>query len=560
MVKRHKLRRPPRRSRAIRAIVVTVAAVGVGVGAWVASSSIRGGPTTRAASSGTVSPSKASGTSSKFASPPDAPVPPRSSAATFDGPAGVEATWVINENRRPGTAAWKITGNPPGVIAGFANRVSAQPGDTVTLYVTTNAASFRVEAYRMGYYGGAGARLVWTSVPTPGTTQPVCPRSPATNMVACDNWSPSLRFPVTASFVPGDYLVKLVGASGQASYIPITVADFASHATYLLENDIYTWQAWNPFGGYDFYAGLGSCPPNIYPPCNRARVDSFDRPYGYGQGAADFLGNEYPLVRFAEAHGLDVTYATSADIDQYPGFLLQHHALLSLGHDECWSFGERQAAQNAVAHGVNVVFFGASPVLRHVRLQASPLGPNREEVDYRDSGQDPLDGRISPLQVTGNTWSSPPTSWSEVPFVGENYTGFVEPGDPAVPFVVSQASGWLYQGTGLHDGSEIPGLLVSDFDQFDPGLSPANLQIFSHSPMPRAEVQTNVSFPASDSTYYTDRTSDAGVFDTGTVAWIPDLMSSAPLNQMTANLLVLFGQGPAGRSQPSVPNWRQLYP
>ena len=318
----------------------------------------------------------------------------------------MEATWVIKENRRAGTTAWKIAGNPSGVIAGFANRVSAQFGDTVTLYVTTDAASFRVEAYRMGYYGGAGARLVWTSAPMPGTTQPVCPASPATNMVACDNWSPSLRFAITASFVPGDYLLKLVGASGQASYVPITVADFESHATYLLENDIFTWQAWNPFGGYDFYTGLGSCPPNIYPPCNRARVDSFDRPYGYGQGAADFLGNEYPLVRFAEAHGLDVTYATSADIDQYPGLLLQHHALLSLGHDECWSYGERVAAQDAVAHGVNIVFFGASPVLRHVRLQASPLGPNREEVDYRDSGQDPLDGRISPLQVTGNTWSS----------------------------------------------------------------------------------------------------------------------------------------------------------
>jgi hypothetical protein len=41
-------------------------------------------------------------------------------------------------------------------IAGFADRVSAQSGDAVRLYVSTGAVSFHVEAYRMGYYGGDG--------------------------------------------------------------------------------------------------------------------------------------------------------------------------------------------------------------------------------------------------------------------------------------------------------------------------------------------------------------------------------------------------------------------
>ena len=36
MVKRHKRRRPRRRSRVIRAVLVTVVAVSIGVGAWVA--------------------------------------------------------------------------------------------------------------------------------------------------------------------------------------------------------------------------------------------------------------------------------------------------------------------------------------------------------------------------------------------------------------------------------------------------------------------------------------------------------------------------------------------
>ena len=480
-------------------------------------------------------------------------------AALLSGVAGVQAPWIVAENQKPGTTSWEIGGQPPGTIAGYADHTSAAAGDTVQLYVSTDAPTFLVQAYRMGYYGGSGARLVWTSDPVTGTTQPLCPVDKPTNMVSCDNWFPSLSLTVTPSFPPGDYLLKLVGSGGQESYVPLTVDDPNSHATYLVENDIYTWQAWNPYGGYDFYAGLGRCPPGVYPICSRARVVSFDRPYGYGQGAADFLGNEYPLIRFMEQNGLDVTYATSAEFELEPSMLLQHRAILSLGHDECWSYDERLAAVAAEQQGVNVIFFGASPMLRHVRMEDSPLGVGRQEVDYRDSAADPIDGTGQPRQVTGNTWSDAPADWSEVPFVGANYTGYVRPDDKPVPYRVYDGNSWLFAGTGLSTGSEIPGLLVSDFDQFEPGVSPDNVDILAHSPMPLSEVQTNVRRPASDTTYYSDPESGAGVFDTGTVTWIPDIASSPVVGQMTANLLALFGSGPAGHRARSVGNWKSLY-
>jgi hypothetical protein len=428
------------------------------------------------------------------------------------------------------------------------------------LYVNTDAATFDVQAYRMGYYGGAGARLVWTSPGATGRTQPACPVTPVTNMVSCANWSPSLQLTVTPAFVQGDYLLKLIGSGGQESYVPLTVTDPSSHGGLIVMNDLYTWQAWNAYGGYDFYAGQGPCPADVYPVCNRARVVSFDRPYAYGQGAADFLALEYPLVRLAERDGLSLAYATDANVEQDPSMLHQHKALLSLGHDECWSANERLAVEGAEHHGLNVVFFGASPVLRHVRMQSSPLGPFREEVDYRDPTEDPLDGQGQPLQVTGNTWSSPPASWSEVPFVGENYNGFLLPGVAPEPFVVTDASAWIYAGTGLHNGSTLPGVLNSDFDQVVPGEHPADLQILAHSPMPKAHVQSQGSSTYSDMTYYTDPTSQAGVFDTGTVAWIPGLLGSRIMQEMTTNLLSLFAKGPAGRSEPSAANWQQFYP
>ncbi|HET6874379.1 MAG TPA: N,N-dimethylformamidase beta subunit family domain-containing protein [Acidimicrobiales bacterium] len=567
------MRRRRRRRARQRALVAAgaLAVTGAGLGVWAVMrpAPVRSVGATAAAAQQHAPTSPSTGHSSPTATTATSPTTTASSSGSASPGAlvtstagsgyGQEAAWVIAENARPGSSDWQIQGSPPGHIDGYADHTSATNGETVALYVSTDAASYRIEAFRMGYYGGEGARLVWSSGAEIGSEQAQCVKAPIVNMVSCDTWTPSVQVAIGPDFVPGDYLLKLVGAGGQQSYVPLTITDPSSNAAYLVENDIYTWQAWNPFGGYDFYQGVGQCPSGVYPVCDRARVVSFDRPYGYGQGAGDFLGNEYPLIRFMEQHGLDVSYATSADIEQEPSMLLQHRALLSLGHDECWSYSERLSAEQAEQKGVNMIFFGASAMLRHVRLEPSPLGPMRQEVDYRDSGADPINGTGQPKQVTGNTWSDPPASWSQVPFVGEQYTGYVEPGYKPVDLVVYDGSSWLFAGTGLKSGDKVPGLLVSDFDQVEPGMSPDNVEVLAHSPMPRREVQSNVRNPASDAAYWTDARSGAGVFDSGTVTWIPDLQSSPAVDQMTGNLFKLFGEGPAGQTTPSVPNWRQIY-
>ena len=491
-----------------------------------------------------------------------------SGPATFPGPDGEQARWVVEENDKPGTTAWEIHGAHAG-ISGFASLAYAQPGQKVTLYVSTTGRTFRAQAFRMGYYQGRGARLIWTSAQVTGKDQPGCPVTSGINMVACDNWSPSLTFDVTPAFVQGDYLIKLTGPGNRQSYVPLTIWDPASTATYVIKNDVFTWQAWNFYGGYDYYQGLGSCPPGVYPVCNRARVVSYDRPYAAEDGSGNFLALEYPLVKWAEQHGLDVTYATDLTVQEHPGYLLKHKVLLSLGHDECWSLGERQAAVKAYDAGVNVVFFAASPILRHVRTQASPLGPDRELVDYRDSAADPLDGRGNPLQVTGNEWSNPPSSWPEYSFVGDTYAGFLEPG-LHVGFRVADASAWVFAGTGLRDGEVIPGVVASDVDKFDRAYGqPANDQIFGHSPIPAGLGQTSIGAFFSDMTYYTNASIGAGVLDTGTNNWIPALddrsgchpggiCEATTVQRITGNILKLFGQGPAARIRPSVPNWPQV--
>jgi hypothetical protein len=333
-------------------------------------------------------------------------------------------------------------------------------------------------------------------------------------------------------------------------------------------------QGWNTFGGYDFYQGQGPCilDSNRYPPCNRARAVSFDRPYA-GDGTNDFLASEYPMVQFMEEKGLDVTYCTDICISEHPGFLLQHKALIGLDHDETWTNSEREAALNAAAAGVNMAFFGAATLVRHARLQPSPLGPDRVEVDYRDPAEDPVGHGGDPLEVTGNTWSSPPTNWNSESFLGQIYSGYLMPNEPSAPMKVFDASSWLFQGTGLIDGAEIPSVINSDIEHLAPsGPTPQNLQVLAHSPIPLSEVYTNQGkwngYTYSDVTYYTN-SSGAGIFDSGDNVWVatlqpcPSPVSNCPartMRELTANVLRLFGRGPAGKTQPSRPNWQSVAP
>lgn len=483
--------------------------------------------------------------------PPSATSPVATSPGTAS--AGVTASWVQAENAKPGTTAWRIPASLPGpAIAGYASVTEAVAGQAVPLYVSTAAPTFHVEAYRMGYYGGTQGRLVWESRTVPGGAQPACPVTPGVNMVYCP-WRRSLSVTVGPDWPQGTYLLKLVATGGQQSYVPLTVDDPASHATYLVQNSDFTWQAWNTYGGYDLYEGAAPGRAPTY--AGRARVVSFDRPYSLAQGASDFLGNELPLVTFVEQQGLDVTYATDVGLEEDPALMLNHRAFLSLGHDECWALAQRQGAVNAIRHGVNFVFFAASPILRHVRLQRSRLGPDREMVDYRDPAADPI-YKFNKQDATGNTWAAPPADDPPSLITGDTYGGY----GINDPLVIADASAWVFAGTGAHDGTALPHVIRSDFDHYvarQPG--PTDVQVLAHSPV----VTPYGARSYADMTYYTNPASGAGVIATGTNAWIASLTpcpvatSDCPatiVRRVTANILRVFGAGPASDSHPSIPD------
>ncbi len=470
-------------------------------------------------------------------------------------PGALFSAQIQAENKLPGTSQWRITGRQvPGMISGFAQSTYGAPGDVVPLYISTPAATYTIEAFRMGWYQGLLARLVWTSTVQTGVLQPNCLMLKPSNTTECSNWAKSFDLTITSAFVPGDYLLKLLASNGGQQYIPLTVVDPNSNAAVAVINAVTDWQAYNNYGGYSLYHG----PSFAYG--SRATKVSFDRPYdfGFGFGSGDFLGNELPLVALVEKLGLNVTYVNSIYLQEHPQLVLNHNVMVSLGHDEYYSTVMRSALQDGVNNGRSLMFLGANAIFRRIRLDPSPLGVDRIEVNYRNPYQDPLFGKDN-ANVTAN-WPSFPDPSPESSLIGIQYAC-----NPVnAPMRITDPGSWIFSGTGLGFGASIPHLIGSEFDQFNPyDPHPANVEILAHSPV----LCGNRPY-FSDMSYYSTP-SGGGVFATGTNYWVATLAGGCPnfvglcpdpaTDRITTNVLLAFARGGVGNIHPSKANAMGVY-
>jgi hypothetical protein len=475
---------------------------------------------------------------------------------------------IVAENAKIGHPWWVNTPQNAGDIEGYGSQVSAVAGDTVTLFVSTKSPQFHVEAYRMGYYQGIGARLIWQSAQVAGMRQASPTLIAPTNTIEC-NWSPSLTVKVDKTWPPGVYLLKLVGTSNEQQYVPLCVRDDASKAAIVIQQSVTTWQAYNRWGGYSLYDGnTGSQLSFTHAGGDyddRARIVSFDRPYDHdwASGAADLVGNEFPVIYNAEKLGLDVTYWTDVDLHARPQLLMNHKALLSLGHDEYWSYQMRKGASTAVNGGVNLAFLGANACYRQIRFDNSPLGPNRHQICYKSAAEDPL-FNVNNSLVTVN-WPEAPVSQPESLLIGSTYQDIAAMANMAI----TDASSWVFAGTGLTQGQQLPKVVQGEFDRYQPSSSsPQNLDVVAHSIVP------NRGNNYSDVTWYTVA-GGGGVFATGNATWIGGMVDSslippnvvpdpipgvtAPILRIMENIYSVLGTGPASATHPSQGNWTQVY-
>ncbi|MDB6000069.1 MAG: hypothetical protein JWP52_1768, partial [Rhizobacter sp.] len=224
------------------------------------------------------------------------------------------ANAIVAENCLTGSPSseWDIVDSGDPSIQGFATQFSVNRGTTVSFKVKSTAAGYRFDIYRMGYYGGVGARKVATVAPTATLpqTQPNCLSEAATGLVDCGNWAVSGSWAVPANAVSGIYFAKLVRTdTGGSSHIFFIVRNDASTSDLLFQTSDTTWQAYNEYGGNSLYAGS---------PAGRAYKVSYNRPFNTRSvdDAQDWVFNaEYPMVRWLESNGYDVSYISGIDAE-----------------------------------------------------------------------------------------------------------------------------------------------------------------------------------------------------------------------------------------------------
>jgi len=462
------------------------------------------------------------------------------------------------ENASTGTTSWQLT-NPAlnREIEGYASATSVNAGGSISFFVSTSDSLYTMDFYRIGWYGGAGGREVLGPISRQGGLQST-PTANDFGTFEC-NWTNPYVLNVSATWTSGIYLVKLTGSSsGKQSYIQFVVREDSRNSAYLFQRSITTDQAYNNWPGP---AANGKSLYTFNSSGNVAAVKvSFNRPYfidsdshNYSQvGAGFFLRWEINMARWMEKNGYDVTYCTNIDVHENPNLLLTHKAFLSVGHDEYWSWQMRENVEVARDAGVGLGFFAADVSYWQIRLEGSPVTgqADRTQVAYKSSASSDPTTDVCHLTTWWRNNSCKP---SEQALVGAEYTAY-NVGCPSnsscADVVIADASNWALAGTGLVNGSHIPGVLGYEVDGLVQSDSPPGTALIAHSPIGTGAIQDASPAPAyaySDIVTYTAATG-ATVFSVGTIQWSWALddwgggtqrpsMLNAAAQQITLNVL-----------------------
>jgi hypothetical protein len=441
-----------------------------------------------------------------------------------------------------------------GDVAGYVSEETVGPGQTESIYVSAPGARVvRIGLFRIGWYGGSGGREVLVSDPLPVVPQPACTHRYASGLTECD-WHPTLRFTIPSALPSGVYIAKLSTSTGQGDCLFVVRA--SAPQPLLAQLPTSTYEAYNGWGGDSLYVG-GRDPVAVTGTTQGIDV-SYDRPYDSDTGAGQFFARDVAMVWFLERYRYPVSYTTSESVDDGPGQLLGHKALIDFGHSEYWSQRQADGFTRARDAGESLLFLSSDTMAWRVRYApastaASEAGqPDHSLASYKEhAALDP--NRTAP---TG------PFPSFGAPLTGSAYAGCITPrlnvrGTPSYRYYAwSPAPGlspsWLFAGTGITATTRIPGIVGYELD-LRTADSPAGTRVVGAGTapcMPAApgEPQPGPGQDLAQTTLYT-APSGAIVFNAGTLGWelglepVPSASPDAPAQPdprvvaMTRNLL-----------------------
>lgn len=333
------------------------------------------------------------------------------------------------------------------VIEGYTTDFSVNAGNDVDFKINISddpGSDYMVEVFRLGYYGGDGARMVASWTNTNGTVQPDAMFDATTGTADAGNWSVTDTWEIPEDAVAGVYLARVQRLDesgnpieGAVNQIPFVVREDDRAADIVLQTSDTTWHAYNGWIGNNGEIGAnfyGDSSGTIDHPDidsagdfaqDRAYAVSYNRPFitrgingeqgGPAAGAQDYLfGAEYAAIYWLEMNGYDVSYMGGVDTDRLGAdYLKKYESFLSVGHDEYWSGEQRYNVEEARDDGVNLLFWSGNEVYWKTRWETSFVDGQeyRTLVCYKETWavQDPAAGPddyydLDPTDIWTGTW------------------------------------------------------------------------------------------------------------------------------------------------------------
>lgn len=341
---------------------------------------------------------------------------------------------------------------PSFFVEGYAGRVSYAPGDTAEFHISTSAEKFDMKIDRVG----AERKTVLEKKGYPGGPDPIPEHA---SSKGC-GWPVAYSFEIPADWQTGYYEVSLrIADSGgkfvhrnrrtaeSSFYFVLRSANPGKDTKILLQLATNTYNAYNNWGGTSLYGfhGRGGV---------QGHEVSFLRP-----PRSLFSRWELQFVEWCEKNDFKLDYASNMDLELRPEILENYRLVLSVGHDEYWSWGMRDALEAFIAKGGNAAFFSGNSVCWQVRWQEE----TRSLLCWKQwYNQDPL-YKSEDEQLLSSLWSHHLVKRPENELTG---VGFLHGGyhkshgqfmDGKASFTVHRPDHWLFEGTDLERGSEFGG-------------------------------------------------------------------------------------------------------
>jgi hypothetical protein len=284
----------------------------------------------------------------------------------------------------------------------YTDRLSAYPGETVTLHARASKNPCGLEIARVG-----ADRIAVLS--REGLAPGDHPTPDHADRNGC-SWPAVFDFVVGADWQSGYYDIVLTDAAGDAAHHFICVKPARDRprakAAFVLATN--TYHAYNYFGGANAYcdvAGLMSrrkklaeameggigvlstlrpfaqaivAAPTDVPRLVTSRKRDFrEKPFvermpgasPYDRSAGFLNKWEHAFVRWAEAEGLALDYFTDFDLDAEPDVLDPYAVLIVAGHSEYWSARQRDCVEAFVDRGGGFAIFSGNTAFWKVRFE-----------------------------------------------------------------------------------------------------------------------------------------------------------------------------------------------